>query len=102
MREVSDLTRDIRPPLQDLLIESIHDIIEIDREKEVLDGDSIEQENETFYYRVIYLFMQRSVLYYTNEEIETWSKKELLKEVTLPEIEGYDFSQFEVTNYDNQ
>ena len=46
--------------------------------------------------------MQRSVLYYTNEEIEAWSKKELLKEVTLPEIEGYDFSQFEFTNYDNQ
>ena len=30
--------------------------------------------------------MQRSILYYDNEEVETWSKKQLLKETTLPNV----------------
>jgi hypothetical protein len=91
MREISDLTRDIRPSLKELLIEAIHDTVEMDKKQESMDGIIVEQENKTFYYRVIYLFMQRAVLYYTNEEIEVWSKKELLNEVSLPEIKGYKF-----------
>lgn len=91
MREISDLTRDIRPSLKELLIEAIHDTVEMDKKQESMDGIIVEQENKTFYYRVIYLFMQRAILYYTNEEIEVWSKKELLNEVSLPEIKGYKF-----------
>jgi len=91
MKEISDLTRDIRPSLKELLIEAIHDTVEMDKKQESMDGIIVEQENKTFYYRVIYLFMQRAVLYYTNEEIEVWSKKELLNEVSLPEIKGYKF-----------
>lgn len=91
MREISDLTRDIRPSLKKLLIEAIHDTVEMDKKQESMDGIIVEQENKTFYYRVIYLFMQRAILYYTNEEIEVWSKKELLNEVSLPEIKGYKF-----------
>lgn len=89
MREISDLTRDIRPSLKDLLIEAIHDTVELDRQQKYVNGELVEQENKTFYYRVIYLFMQRSILYYTNDEVEMWSKKELLNEVSLPEIKGY-------------
>lgn len=91
MREISDLTRDIRPSLKELLIEAIHDTVEMDKKQESMDGIIVEQENKTFYYRVIYLFMQRAILYYTNEEVEVWSKKELLNEVSLPEIKGYKF-----------
>lgn len=91
MREISDLTRDIRPSLKELLIEAIHDTVEMDKKQESMDGIIVEQENKTFYYRIIYLFIQRAVLYYTNEEIEVWSKKELLNEVSLPEIKGYKF-----------
>lgn len=90
MREISDLTRDIRPSLEDLLIEAVYDIIELDKQQKYVNGELVEQENKTFYYRVIYLFMQRSVLYYTNDEVEMWSKKELLKEVSLPKIERYE------------
>lgn len=91
MREISDLTRDIRPSLKELLIEAIHDTVEMDKKQESMDGIIVEQENKTFYYRVIYLFMQRAILYYTNEEVEVWIKKELLNEVSLPEIKGYKF-----------
>lgn len=91
MKEISDLTRDIRPSLKELLIEAIHDTVEMDKKQESMDGIIVEQENKTFYYRVIFLFMQRSILYYTSEEVEVWSKKELLKEVSLPEIKGYKF-----------
>jgi len=91
MKEISDLTRDIRPSLKELLIEAIHDTVEMDKKQESMDGIIVEQENKTFYYRVIYLFMQRAILYYTNEEVEVWSKKELLNEVSLPEIKGYKF-----------
>lgn len=90
MREISDLTRDIRPSLEDLLIEAVYDIIELDKQQKYVNGELVEQENKTFYYRVIYLFMQRSVLYYTSDEVEMWSKKELLKEVSLPKIERYE------------
>lgn len=91
MKEISDLTRDIRPSLKELLIEAIHDTVEMDKKQESMDGIIVEQENKTFYYRVIYLFMQRAILYYTNEEVEVWSKRELLNEVSLPEIKGYKF-----------
>lgn len=90
MKEISDLTRDIRPSLKSLLIEAIHDVVEIDKKQKNMNGEIIEQENKTFYYRVVYLFMQRAILYYTNEEVETWNKKELLNEVPLPEIQGYE------------
>lgn len=86
MRTISDLTKDTRPLLEEILIEAIHDTVEIDRKKVNTDGTSIEYENHTFYYRVVYLFMQRSILYYDNEEVETWSKKQLLKETTLPNV----------------
>lgn len=87
MRMISDLTKDTRPTPETVLTESIHDIIEIDKAKPNIDGDTVEYENHTFYYRVIFLFMQRVVLYYTNSEIEEWCRKELLKEVVLPKIE---------------
>ena len=89
MREISDLTKDTRPELESLLIDATQDIVELDILQENMDGDYIEIENSSFYYRVIYLFMQRSVLYYTNNEITAWSKRELLDEVSLPEIKGF-------------
>lgn len=90
MREISDLTKDTRPSLKTILLESTHDIIELDKKQENTSGEYLEIENQSFYYRVIYLFMSRSVLYYTKEEVDLWSKKELLKEVTLPQINGFD------------
>lgn len=89
MKVVSDLTRDTRPTLQEVLKQSIHDIIDIDMAKPNDDGNMVEYENHTFYYRVIFLFMQRVILYYTEKEIEEWCKVELLKEVVLPELEDY-------------
>lgn len=89
MREISDLTKDTRPSLQSLLIEATHDIVELDKKQENTSGEYLEIENKSFYYRVIYLFMNRSILYYTQEEVKTWSKRELLNEVDLPEINGF-------------
>ena len=89
MREISDLTRDTRPPLENILIDATHDIVEIDRKRDNYNGDYVELENKSFYYRVIYLFMNRSVMYYTKDEIESWSKRELLKEVILPDLHGF-------------
>lgn len=93
MLEISDLTRDIRPDLRTLLIESIKETLEMDKNRAGSNGDVIKRENETFYYRVLILFTQKSVLYYTNEEVELWSRTELLKEAVLPTIEGYDLQK---------
>lgn len=87
MRVISDLTKDTRPTLEEILIEAIQDTIEADKHKDNSDDLMVEYENHTFYYRSVYLFMQRSILYYNNEEVEKWSKKELLKETILPEVE---------------
>lgn len=89
MRVISDLTKDIRQPLEEILIESIQDTVELDKNKDNNCGELIAYENYTFYYRVIYLFMQRAVLYYNNKEIEDWIKRELLKETVLPKIEDF-------------
>lgn len=89
MRVISDLTVDTRPALEEILKESIHDVIEIDLNKSNDDGDLVEYENHTFYYRVIFLFMQRVIAHYSDSEIEEWCKKELLKEVVLPKLEDY-------------
>lgn len=86
MREISDLTRDTRPQLVNLLIEAAQDIAELDLHQENMDGDYVEIENSSFYYRVIYLFMQRAVLYYSETEINSWSKRELLDELVLPDL----------------
>lgn len=89
MREISDLTKDIRPALEEILKESIHDVVEIDLNKSNDDGDLVEYENHTFYYRVIFLFMQRVITHYSDSEIEDWCRRELLKEVILPKLEDY-------------
>lgn len=87
MRIISDLTRDTRPSLESLLKEAIHDVIDVDMSKPNTDGDLVAYENYTFYYRVIFLFMQRAIIYYLDSEIEYWCRKELLKEIILPEVE---------------
>jgi hypothetical protein len=87
MESISDLTRDTRPSLRELLISSIYDTIEMDRRRDNNNIELIRYENHTFYYRVLYYFLQRAVLYYQNKEIEDWSKKEILKEHTLPKID---------------
>lgn len=89
MRIVSDLTKDTRPSLEEILKESIHDTIELDIDKPNDNGELVEYENHTFYYRVIFLFMQRVIGFYTDKEVETWTRRELLKEVVLPELEDY-------------
>lgn len=89
MNKVSDLTRDTRPSLESILIDSVHSVVEVDRNKSSENGELVKHENDTFYYRVIYLFMQRVVEYYTLEEIQNWSKVELLNEVVLPKIKDY-------------
>ena len=88
-RKISDLTKDTRPSMEDLLLNSVQDVIEIDKKKANYDGDRIAQENNTFYYRVIYLFMQKVDLYYTHDEIKDWSKVELLQEAVLPKINNF-------------
>ena len=85
--QISDLTRDFRPSLESILIESIHDTVDVDKHKPNDNGDLVQYENYTFYYRVIFLFMQRVVKFYDNHEIENWCKTELLKELMLPKIE---------------
>lgn len=89
MRVISDLTKDTRSSLEEMLKESIHDVIEIDANKSNDDGSLVEYENNTFYYRVIFLFMQRVINFYTDKEIEEWCRKELLHEIILPEIGDY-------------
>ena len=89
MNKVSDLTKDTRPSLENILIDSIHSVVEVDRNKSSEDGNLVKHENDTFYYRVIYLFMQKVAKYYTLEEIQNWSKVELLNEVVLPKIKNY-------------
>lgn len=89
MREISDLTKDTRPSLEEVLRESIHDIIEIDMNKSNDDGGLVEYENNTFYYRVIFLFLQKVINYYSEKEVEKWCKTELLNEIVLPEIGLY-------------
>ena len=84
---ISDLTKDTRPRLEDMLTDAIHDTVDIDKSKANGNGDEVEYENTTFYYRVIFLFMQRVVRFYSNEEIEKWSKTTLLKETLLPKID---------------
>lgn len=86
MRVISDLTKDTRPKLEDILEKSIKSVASIDLQKENNDSLLIEYENHSFYYRVIFLFMQNSIDYYTEEEIEVWSKRELLNEIVLPKI----------------
>lgn len=86
MEIISDLTKDTRPELKDLLISSIEDTIKMDKLRDSSNIELVKYENHTFYYRVLYLFMQRAILYYKNEEIEDWSKNEILGEVKLPEI----------------
>lgn len=86
MEIISDLTKDTRPELKDLLINSIEDTIKMDKLRDSSNIELVKYENHTFYYRVLYLFMQRAILYYKNEEIEDWSKNEILGEVKLPEI----------------
>lgn len=89
MRVISDLTKDTRQPLKDILIETIYDVIKIDVGRPNDDVKMVEYENKTFYYRVIFLFLQRVVSDYSDKEIENWCKRELLHEAVLPEIRGY-------------
>lgn len=86
MRVISDLTKDTRPKLEDILEDSIKAVAKIDLDKPNDDSLLIEYENYSFYYRVIFLFMQNAIDFYTEEEIEIWSKRELLHEIVLPEI----------------
>lgn len=86
LREISDFTRESRPKLENILIETIHDVIEVDRKRSNEDISAVQYENETFYYRVIFLFLQRVVEYYDEKEVEEWCRRELLHEVILPEI----------------
>lgn len=86
MKRISDLTRDTRPKLEEMLINSIHDTIDVDKTKLNDRVADVEYENYSFYYRVIFLFMQRAVNFYDNIEIAEWSKRELLKETVLPKI----------------
>lgn len=89
MRVISDLTKDTRRPLGEILTETIYDVIQIDLSRPNDDVKLVEYENKTFYYRVIFLFLQRVVLDYSDKEIENWCKRELLNEPILPEIKGY-------------
>lgn len=89
MRVISDLTKDIRRPLGEILTETIYDVIQIDLSRPSDDAKMVEYENRTFYYRVIFLFLQRVVSDYSDREVENWCKRELLHEPILPEIKGY-------------
>lgn len=88
MKIVSDLTKDTRPTLREILIESIRDTVIMDKDRRIEDGELVRRENETFYYRSVILFTQRALLYYTDEEVEVWSRKKLLDEPILPKIDG--------------
>lgn len=89
MKTISDLTKDTRMSLEEILRKSIHDIVESDMEKSNDDSAMVEYENHTFYYRVILVFMKDAIDYYSDKEIEEWCRVELLKEVILPELEDY-------------
>lgn len=88
MNKVSDLTRDTRPSLEEVLLESIHIVVELDKNKKNTNGDVVQKENESFYYRVLFLFVKKVMNYYTFEEIEKWSKIELLDEAVLPKLKN--------------
>lgn len=86
VQKLSDLTKDTRPKLSDLLLEAIHDTIEIDKLKSNDNGDMVAHENKTFYYRTLYLFMQKVDKYYTQEEVSDWVTVEILKYPLMPKI----------------
>ena len=85
-REISQLTRDTRPQLEKILTDTIHDVVNIDMGRPNDNIEAVEYENRTFYYRVIFLFLQRVVIYYDEQEVEDWCRRELLHEVILPKI----------------
>ena len=83
---ISDLTRDIRPTLTSLLLKAINETLQGDKNRPLIDADLLEYENQTFYYRVLVLFMQTSAMYYTPKELELWSRKLIMKETILPKL----------------
>lgn len=87
MEIISDLTRDTRPTLKNILISSIHDTVELDRKRDLSDVKHIQHENDSFYYRVLHLFTQRALLYYKIKEVEEWSRENIMGEVSLPDFD---------------
>ena len=73
--------------MEEILIEAIHDTIEIDKMKPNDDVDMIKHENDTFYYRAIYLFLKNVSKYYSSDEVEKWLQKNILKVDILPPID---------------
>ena len=73
--------------MEEILIEAIHDTIEIDKMKPNDDVDMIKHENDTFYYRAIYLFLKNVSKYYSSDEVEKWLQKNILKVEILPPID---------------
>lgn len=85
--KLSDLITQRKPTMEEILIEAIHDTIEIDKMKPNDDVDMIKHENDTFYYRAIYLFLKNVSKYYSSDEVEKWLQKNILKVDILPPID---------------
>ena len=85
--KLSDLITQRKPTMEEILTEAIHDTIEIDKMKPNDDVDMIKHENDTFYYRAIYLFLKNVSKYYSSDEVEKWLQKNILKVDILPPID---------------
>ena len=85
--KLSDLITQRKPTMEEILTEAIHDTIEIDKMKPDDDVDMIKHENDTFYYRAIYLFLKNVSKYYSSDEVEKWLQKNILKVDILPPID---------------
>lgn len=86
MSRISDLTKDTRPTLMSLLQDAIYDIVELDAGKSNDDQSLVAYENQTFYYRSVFLFMERAIEFYDESEVEFFCKDKLLREAVLPDI----------------
>lgn len=75
----------MRPSLDDILKSSIKRISKLDLEKSSDSLELVMYENETFYYRVIYLFIKEASKHYSDEELRIWLQRELVG-VSLPEL----------------
>lgn len=104
MKELRTLSA--RPTLHELLNDTIAEIARDDTDSKVYDVHLVIEENETFYFRVIYLFLSRANKYYSNKEVEKWLKENLLKEEyaddILPDVDEIELDDFEVEDNEEE
>lgn len=79
--------RKVLPQLKDIFEQSMQDTLKRDLNNDNSILELLEEENATFYIRVLNLFLVNASSYFTINEITRWLETTLLKESELPSIE---------------